>query len=108
MNIKKELGEKIKRLRKSKNLTQEQLAELIDISSRNLSGIELGINYPKPETLEKIVKALDIDVQEIFSIDYLQSEADLVNYITTSIDYIRHDKSKLELIYKIVKFIRNY
>ncbi len=31
MDIKKELGEKIKRLRKIRGLTQEQLAEMIDI-----------------------------------------------------------------------------
>lgn len=53
MNLKQELGEKIKRIRKNRGLTQEQLAELIDISSRNLSNIELGQNFPKAETLEK-------------------------------------------------------
>ena len=42
MNIKKELGEKIKRLRKKQKLTQEQLAEMIDIAPRNLSSIEVG------------------------------------------------------------------
>ena len=58
MNIKKELGEKIKRLRKSRGLTQEQLAELVDISSRNLSNIEQGISFAKAETLEKIIISL--------------------------------------------------
>lgn len=53
MNIKQELGEKIKRERKKRGLTQEQLAEMVDISSRNLSNIEVGQNFPKAETLEK-------------------------------------------------------
>ena len=56
MNIKKELGEKIKRLRKQRGFTQEMFAELIDISSRNVSNIEQGISFPKPETLEKIIE----------------------------------------------------
>ena len=45
MNIKKELGEKIKRVRKSRGITQEQLAEMIDISPRSLSNIEVGGDY---------------------------------------------------------------
>ena len=45
MNIKKEFGEKVKRLRKQKGYTQEKLAELIDNSSRNLSNIELGLSF---------------------------------------------------------------
>ncbi len=108
MNIKKELGEKIKRLRKNKNLTQEQLAELIDISPRNLSGIELGINYPKAETLEKIITALEVNIDELFSNDYLQDEKDLLNYINDTINYIKNDRTKLQLVYKIIKFIRYY
>ena len=35
MNLKKELGEKIKRVRKQRNLTQEELAEMIEISPRS-------------------------------------------------------------------------
>lgn len=41
MDIKKTFGEKIKRLRKAKNLTQEQLAEMINIAPKNLSKIEV-------------------------------------------------------------------
>ena len=42
MNIKKLLGEKIKRLRKNRGLTQEQFSEMINIAPRNLSRIEVG------------------------------------------------------------------
>ena len=55
MSIKNELGKKIKKLRKSKKLTQEQLAEKINVSPRAISGIELGEYYPKAETLDKIL-----------------------------------------------------
>ena len=44
MNIKKQLGTKIKRLRMKNGLTQEQLAEKIDIAPLTLSGIETGEN----------------------------------------------------------------
>jgi len=42
MGIKKELGLKIKRMRTKLSLTQEELAEKIDISQRTLAGIEIG------------------------------------------------------------------
>jgi len=54
MDIKKELGEKIRRVRKSRNLTQEELSEMIDISPRSLSNIEVGTCFVKVETLEKL------------------------------------------------------
>ena len=72
MNIKKELGEKIKRLRKSRGLTQEQLAELVDISSRNLSNIEQGISFAKAETLEKIIISLNTSTQELFANNHIK------------------------------------
>ena len=39
VEIKKQLGAKIKRLRQKRGLTQEQFAERIDIATRTLSGI---------------------------------------------------------------------
>lgn len=42
MGVKEELGKKLKRMRINRGLTQEQLAEAIDISQRTLSGIEIG------------------------------------------------------------------
>ena len=76
MDIKKELGEKIKRLRKQNALTQEQLAEMIDISSRNLSNIEQGISFPKPETLEHILISLNTTTQELFANEHIKTKKD--------------------------------
>ena len=45
MGIKKELGIKIKRMRINRGLTQEQLAEMVDVSQRTMSGIEIGENF---------------------------------------------------------------
>ena len=50
-DIKKLLGRRIKELRESKDLTQEQLAEKIGIGQRNLSKIECGNNFVTSETL---------------------------------------------------------
>ena len=66
MFLKEQLGLNIKKLRKSKKLTQEQLAEMINIDPKNVSRLEKGNNYPSPETLWSIAKALEVDVYELF------------------------------------------
>ena len=55
MNIKKLLGEKVKRLRKMRGFTQEQFAEMIDITPRNLCRVEAGQSFVTSETLDKIL-----------------------------------------------------
>ena len=103
MNIKKELGEKIKRLRKQRGFTQEMFAELIDISSRNVSNIEQGISFPKPETLEKIIEILEVSSSELFYGDYIKSKEELVAGIQNYINQIKNDEKQLEKVYKILR-----
>ena len=42
MNIKKLLGKRLQEIRKSKNLTQEKLAEMIDVETSSISNSEVG------------------------------------------------------------------
>ncbi len=107
MDIKKVFGEKVKRIRKKKNLTQEQLAELIDISPRNLSKIEVGECFVKAETLEKILKALDISTEDLFAADHIKESEELINQIYNILDTVKNDNKKLEKIYKMAKFLAN-
>lgn len=107
MGIKQELGEKIKRTRKKKGLTQEQLAELIDISPRNLSGIEKGIYFLKAETLDRIISALDTTAEELFSTEHIKNSDELVKEIINYLHQYKDEKSKLEYIYRMVKFLKN-
>ena len=53
VNVKKLLGNRIKEIRKERKITQEKLAELIDIEPNNVSKIENGKNYPSAENLAK-------------------------------------------------------
>ena len=104
MNIKHELREKIKRERKKRGLTQEQLAEMVDISSRNLSNIEVGQNFPKAETLEKILKSLNISTEDLFANDHIKKPEELLNSIYDILNSVKDDSLRLERIYKMIKF----
>ena len=55
----------IKENRLKKNLTQEQLAEKVDISWRQLQRIEKNEEETRVQTLKKIIKALDIPNDEV-------------------------------------------
>ena len=55
----------IKENRIKKNYTQEELAEIINISPRQMQRIEKNENNTKIETLRKIIKVLQIPDKEI-------------------------------------------
>lgn len=55
----------IKEYRKKKKITQEKLAELLDISPRQLQRIENGSSETSLKTLKKLIKVLDISDEDI-------------------------------------------
>ena len=55
---KKKLGKKIKLARVEKDLSQDQLAELIKAKQKSISRYETGAAMPSLETLEKMVQSL--------------------------------------------------
>lgn len=59
------LGQKITELRQLKNLTQEQLAEKCEVSTRTIQRIEGGDVDPRAYTLQCLSQALDFDFIEL-------------------------------------------
>ena len=58
-------GNFLKELRNEKKLTQEQLAEHFNVSSRTVSRWETGKNLPDISLLVEIADFYDVDVREI-------------------------------------------
>jgi transcriptional regulator with XRE-family HTH domain len=65
--LRKDFGLRIKLIRQSRKLTQEQFAELLGISVDFLSLIERGVNAPSFETIEQIASRLDTSVASLFT-----------------------------------------
>ena len=65
----KKLGERIRVLRKSKNLTIEQLSELIDKSWSYVGNIERAEGIPSLATIISIAGALDVSVDALLNCD---------------------------------------
>ena len=74
MNI--NLGDVIKSLRKEKNITQEEFAEVIGVSGQSVSRWELGVCYPDIEFLPIIANFFGVTVDRLLSNDQLSKDAD--------------------------------
>ena len=62
------LGEKIKLLRKKKGITQEQLSDMLNVSSQAVSKWETGATNPDLALIPDIAKLFDISADELLGI----------------------------------------
>jgi transcriptional regulator with XRE-family HTH domain len=64
------IGENIRCLRKRDNMTQEDLARILQISHQQVQRYEAGINYPKAYFLYLLAKYFDVSMDNFFDADY--------------------------------------
>lgn len=67
--LREKFGNRVKTIRLARSMSQEQFAELLEISVDFLSLIERGINAPSFENLEVFSTQLGIPVHELFVFD---------------------------------------
>ena len=63
------LGDNILKLRKDCKLSQEQLAEKVDVTRQTISNWELGETSPNPEQLKLLSKSLNVSIDELLNND---------------------------------------
>ncbi len=66
MSIQSRVSRNIQRIRREKDLSQEEVAHRADIHQTYLSGVETGKRNPSILVVERIAKTLGVDVSEIF------------------------------------------
>ena len=65
------LGERLKLIRKSRKLTQEELASKMNCSKMLISIYENDKRNPKPDTIKKFMEALDCSMEELgYTVNY--------------------------------------
>ncbi len=70
------LGEQLKKLRKEKQITQEQLAEVLGVSYQSVSRWELGACYPDMELVPSIANYFGVTIDQLFANDDAAKEED--------------------------------
>lgn len=78
------LGRRIRRYRIEKHLTQEQLAEMADVSASFLGHIERGTRVASLETLMKLCAVLQVTPNDLLGDDLAALRADLPEQVTIS------------------------
>ena len=97
----KAVGQRIKDAREAKNLTQEELAALVNLSSTHVSVIERGLKVTKLDTFVAIANALDVSADELLVDVVAHSVTGVSNRLSDKISSLRMKEQK-----KIIKVIQ--
>lgn len=97
---------RIREIRKSKGLTQEEICELTGIEVSNYSKIETGKVAPSMITLQRLVKYAGFVPNELFEYNKLDTEKSLDELIFQI--YENFSFSQKKLLYKIMRSIEEY
>ena len=78
-----DLGKKIMTMRNEKNLSQEQLAEKLNVTRQTISNWENGKFYPDIDSLVNLSKFFNVSLDDLLSyddkvLDYLKDSTDIV------------------------------
>ena len=97
------IGERLKKARTDKKITQEKLAEQLDVSIAFLSRIERGSSHINLKRLTQICEILGVSEGYILN----GSSSDSKNYLNSEFSNLLNNISseKQKLIYKIAKVI---
>ena len=92
----KKIGGFLRRLRKEKGLTQEQLAEILFVSGRTVSRWETGTNMPDLSILILLAEFYDVEIKEILDGERRKGtvEKEMKETLSKVADYSRMEKEK--------------
>ena len=97
------LGNNIKKIRKSKKITQSELAEKIGIEVKSLSLVETGKGFMSSKTLEKLSFILNTPVKNFFEEPNSNDSDTLYREIVDNLNIIKSDSLKLNTVNLVIK-----
>lgn len=98
--LNKIIGSRIKYLRTLQNLTQAELAERADCDLSTISHIEIGSNSPSTALLDKIAKALNVEIWKLFIKRDVKTDEDVIQSINDLLKMA--DKAQLLIVHEII------
>ncbi len=64
-DISKKFGKKVREIRLKKGLSQGDISRRLNLHRSYISGIERGVRNPSLKVIQKIAKALEIDINKL-------------------------------------------
>ncbi|MBO5757745.1 MAG: helix-turn-helix domain-containing protein [Clostridia bacterium] len=92
------LGEKIKTLRKQKNISQEVFAKYLGVSFQAVSKWENGLTMPDVTLIPAIASFFGVSTDELFDFNLLETEKQVDAICQESWKYREHDPAKAERV----------
>lgn len=68
-SLKSMLGAQVREIRRSRGLTQESLAEQLDVTPRYLAGVERGERNLTLDSIDALAKQLGVDARSLLGIE---------------------------------------
>ncbi len=97
-----EIGQRIRRYRKEKGLSQEQLAERVNISVTHMSHIETGNTKLSLPVLVDIAAALQVGADDLLTDSVQTATSEYILKLTSDCT-----PQQMELICEIIKTVKN-
>lgn len=94
--------ENLKQLRKEKNLSQEELAEMLNVSRQAVSKWEQGVGYPEVETLLLLSRKLNVSLDYLMSTEIMQGESQKKSNVTGIITIISPNENVIATCHKVI------
>lgn len=101
--FKQKFANNIKKFRKSKGMTQERLADLVNVDFRYISLIENAKSFPSCDVIEKLAKALDVEYSQLFFFEENLSREELEQSIIKIIKTL--NEKNLKTLFDIAKIL---
>lgn len=100
------IGKSIKELRKERHLTQEQLAELVDVSFQAVSKWENGIALPDITLVPRLAQIFGVTTDELFAYSQKEIRDEIEQCVHEARKYIEADHEKGRMI--LEKAVKKY
>ncbi len=90
------LGEKIKTLRKQKNISQEVLAQILGVTFQAVSKWETGVTLPDVTLIPVIASFFGVSTDELFDFNLMEQEKKIMELCRAAEEYRWSDPAKSE------------
>ena len=94
-------ADNLKQLRKERQLSQEELAEMLDVSRQAISKWEQGIGYPEVEKLLLLSHKLNISLDSLMSTEIVQTSGSGSGNVTGTIIITSPHENVIATCYKV-------
>ncbi len=95
-------AENLKQIRKNRGLSQEELAEIMEVSRQAISKWELGESYPEVEKLLILSKRLNISLDVLLSTDVTMSPASAAESVAKAIALVSPNENVIVSCTKVL------